>query len=80
MSPRSKREVLEAIIVRYRKAARTVKSAILNEFCEACGYHRKHALRLLNTFQRFNRPRKRQRGRAPAPGGQFRLAVPRGLW
>jgi hypothetical protein len=64
MSPRSKREVLEAILVRYRKSARTVKTAILNEFCEACGYHRKHALRLLNTFQRFNKPKKRQRGRA----------------
>jgi hypothetical protein len=40
MSPRSKREVLEAIIVRYRKATRTVKTAILTEFCETCGYHR----------------------------------------
>lgn len=63
MSPRSKREYLEAIVVRYRKAARKVKTTILNEFCSTCGYHRKHAVRLLNTFQRFLKPKKRQRGR-----------------
>jgi len=65
MSPRSKREVLEAIVVRYRKAARAVKTAILSEFCETCGYHRKHAVRLLATFRRFNKPVVRKRGRAP---------------
>ena len=65
MSPRSKREVLEAIVVRYRKATRAVKTTILNEFCETCGYHRKHAIRLLATFRRFNKPVVRKRGRAP---------------
>jgi hypothetical protein len=65
MSPRSKREVLEAIVVRYRKATRAVKTAMLNEFCETCGYHRKHAVRLLATFRRFNKPVVRKRGRAP---------------
>jgi hypothetical protein len=54
---------MEAIFVRYRKAARQVKTAILNEFCSTCGYHRKHAVRLLNAFQRFQKPKKRQRGK-----------------
>jgi len=65
MSPRSKREYLEAIIVRYRRAARKVKTAILNEFCSTCHYHRKHALRLLNAAQRFQKPKKQPRGRKP---------------
>jgi hypothetical protein len=65
MSPRSKREYLEAILVRYRRAARKVKTAILNEFCSTCSYHRKHALRLLNTAPRFQKPKKHPRGRKP---------------
>lgn len=65
MSPRSKREVLEAIVIRYRNATRTIKTAILNEFCETCGYHRKHAVRLLATFRRFRKPAVRKRGREP---------------
>ena len=65
MSPRTKREVLEAIVVRYRKATRKTKTAILNEFCETCGYHRKHAVRLIATFRRFSKPAGRKRGRQP---------------
>ena len=41
MSPRSKREYLAAIVKRYRAASRKTKTAILNEFCSACGYHLK---------------------------------------
>ncbi|MDH4163348.1 MAG: integrase [Nitrospirota bacterium] len=65
MSPRSKREYLDAIVVRYRRAARKVKTAILSEFCTTCNYHRKHALRLLSTAQRFQKPKKQPRGRKP---------------
>lgn len=63
MSPRSKREYLEAIVKRYRAASRTIKTAILNEFCAACGYHRKHALRLLRTFRWFTQKPPGKRGR-----------------
>jgi len=42
MSSRSKREYLEAIYPRYKAAARGQKKIILDEFCAACGYHRKH--------------------------------------
>jgi hypothetical protein len=43
----SRREYLEAIGKRYRKAARKEKSIILGEFCVICGYNRKYAIRLL---------------------------------
>jgi len=43
----SRREYLEAIGKRYRKATRKKKSIILGEFCATCGYNRKYAIRLL---------------------------------
>jgi len=43
----SRREYLEAIRNRYRKACRKEKSVILDEFCANCGYNRKYAIRLL---------------------------------
>jgi hypothetical protein len=48
MGPQSRREYLQAIHERYRQFGKNVKTQILDEFCEVCGYHRKHALRLLN--------------------------------
>lgn len=44
---RSRREYLEAIRARYRKARRKEKAVILDEFCANCGYNRKYAIRLL---------------------------------
>jgi hypothetical protein len=43
----SRREYLDAIRNRYRKAARKEKSIILGEFCATCGYNRKYAIRLM---------------------------------
>ncbi|RQW85227.1 MAG: hypothetical protein EHM79_12240 [Geobacter sp.] len=43
----SRREYLEAIRNRYRKACREKKSIILSESCANCGYNRKYAIRLL---------------------------------
>ncbi len=63
MSPRSKKEYLEAIVKRYRVSSRKIKTAMLNEFCAACHYHRKHALRLLQTFRRFTQKPPGKRGR-----------------
>ncbi len=65
MSPRSKREYLAAIVKRYRTASRRIKTVILNEFCSTCGYHRKHALRLIRTFRRFTTKTPAKRGRRP---------------
>src|SRR3990172_12716698 len=80
MSPRSKREYLEAIIVRYRHASRSSKTAILNEFCAACGYHRKHALRLLRTFRRFTQKPPATRGRKPVYDTETLLIPLKRIW
>ena len=64
MSPRSKKEYLEAIFPRYKKAkSKEQKTTILNEFCKVCGYHRKHAIRILSKFKRFVNPKPRKPGR-----------------
>lgn len=47
MSHRSKAEYLAAIRERYLRGTRAVKKVILDEFCAACDYHRKYAIRLL---------------------------------
>src|SRR5512139_2624544 len=65
MSPRSKKEYLETIFLRYKKASTKGKTAILNEFCATCGFHRKHAIRVLRKFKRFTKPQPKKRGRAP---------------
>lgn len=59
----AKMEYLETIYLRYKRASRKLKSLILNEFCENCSYHRKHAIRVLNNFKRFTKPKPRKRGR-----------------
>ena len=48
VSAQSKREYVQAIYQRYRRAGRPEKQRILDEFCEVTGHHRKHAIRLLN--------------------------------
>ena len=65
MSPRSKKEYVEAIFLRYKHASRKEKTTILNEFCTVCGYHRKYAIRLLKRFKRFTKPKPKKRGRLP---------------
>jgi len=47
MSLKSKRELLEAVQPRYLKANKAEKQKILDEFTNATGYHRKHAIRVL---------------------------------
>ena len=48
MSRRSRWEYLRKIHPRYQQAPAGLKQRILDEFCSNCGYHRKHAIRLLN--------------------------------
>jgi hypothetical protein len=65
MSPRSKREYVEAVFLRYKRSSRKAKTLILDEFCATCGYHRKYAIQLLRGFKRFIKPKKKKRGRKP---------------
>jgi hypothetical protein len=55
----SRREYLSAIRQRYCGATKEEKGQILQEFCEVCKYHRKHAIRLL---------KQQKRGQAKRPG------------
>ncbi len=48
MSLRARRELLNSIRERYRQAAKSTKTKILDEFMESTGYGRKHAVALLN--------------------------------
>lgn len=80
MSPRSKREYVEAVFLRYKKASRREKTKILDEFCATSGYHRKHAIRLLRRFKRFTKPKQKRKGRPPVYDSDV-LTVPlRRIW
>jgi len=58
MSNETKDEYLAATARRYHKAGRKYKKLILDEFCRVWGYHRKHAIRLLNgTLPQVHGPR-----------------------
>lgn len=70
MGKRERRAYLDAIRARYRRAKKAGKTAILNEFCAVCGYHRKYALRLLGApFRRTKKP-------ATKPGPTSRYDTP----
>lgn len=62
MSHEARMECVESIYLRYKRASRKEKTLILNEFSATCGYHRKHAIRLLKNFKRFTKPKPKKRG------------------
>jgi hypothetical protein len=80
MSPRSKKEYIEAIFLRYKHGSREEKTHILDEFCTICGYHRKHAIRLLKGFKRFTKPKTRRRGRIPVYQSDAILKPLKRIW
>ena len=70
MGKQERRAYLDAIRTRYRRARKAGKTAILNEFCAVCGYHRKYALRLLGA------PFRRKRASPSKPGPVSRYGTP----
>ncbi len=76
MVSRSKKEYLSSIKDRYRHAGRKYKKVILDEFCEVCGHHRKHAIRLLNQDER----RKRKKPGRPSKYGPGEIRVLENIW
>ena len=60
-----RRAITQAVRLRYRKAAKKIKSAILDEFCETTRYNRSYARRVMNSVGKTGRkkshygPRKR---------------------
>ena len=79
MSQSSKREYLKRIYPRYQKAEAEEKKRILDEFCVNCGYHRKHAIRLLNGSSPEEKRRRPRRPRKVTYGGQL-LSILRTVW
>ncbi len=77
MGGKSKREYLAAIRQRYIQASRKEKGIILREFCAVCGYHCKHAIRLLN--RRRKKPRGRP-GRRPVYHSPELLRALKRIW
>jgi len=76
MVTQTKKEYLARIKDRYRHAGRRHKKIILDEFCEVCGHHRKHAIRLLN---QDGRKKKRKPGR-PSKYGPAEIQVLENIW
>lgn len=77
MCGNSRQEYLAAILERYYQSTREEKGFILGEFCAVCGYHRKHAIRLLN--QRKRGPTKRP-GRRPLYRSREFLTALKRIW
>lgn len=69
MSFGARREFFFAIFERYRLAGKKEKKQILDEFCWACGYSRKYAIRLLRSGVE---PRRKRPGPAAKYGEKFR--------
>lgn len=76
MVQKTKREYVEAIRSRYKKASLEGKQRILDEFTAVCGYHRKHAIRMLN---RVPGVPKRKPGR-PSQYGEAEREVLEVIW
>jgi hypothetical protein len=76
MVSQSKKDYLARIKDRYRHAGRKYKKIILDEFCEVCGHHRKHAIRLLNQDGR----RKRKKPGRPSRYGPEEIQVLEEIW
>jgi len=76
MTTTSRKEYLERIRPRYKRAGRKYKKAILDEFCEVCGYSRKWAIKLLK--RPLGKPRRR--GGARRKYGPELLAPLRKVW
>ena len=73
MTGNSKRELLEAIRPRYRRANKAEKTCILDEFVAITGYHRKHAIRLLK--HGVKKPKRKKRGRPKVYTGEVISAL-----
>ena len=81
MSPTAKAEYLNKIIPRYKKAAKTEKNTILNEFCTVCHYNRKYAIRLLNNgLHTNNKSNLSKRGRKKQYNHPMIIVVLTEIW
>lgn len=64
MSPKTKQEYTAIIAKRYKRANIVQsKKIILDEYCKTTGYHRKHAIRKLNNYKFYIKPKRKNPGK-----------------
>jgi len=81
MSPMATREYLAAMRRRYlRTKSRSEKALILDEICATCGFHRKHAIRLMGRRKRGPKRPPEQRGRPSTYRGEELLKPLKKIW
>jgi hypothetical protein len=80
MSQLSKHEYFCLMYARYQKASSEQdKSALLDELCQVCGYHRKHAIRKLNQPLSKRKPKRRRRARGATYSAKV-IGVLKAVW
>lgn len=80
MSPDSKKDYIETIYLRYKKASKKQKTAILNEFCRNCNYNRDYAIRKLQYFKRFTKPKPKKRGKPSKYNNPEIIEILKQIW
>lgn len=76
MSPKSKNEYTAIMANRYKRVKKfNQKNLILNEYCRITGCHRKHAIRKLNNFKFFIKPKCKRSGK-PSKYNKSKILLP----
>ena len=71
---------LSSLSNRYKTAGKREKGIILNELCESSGFHKKHAIRLLNSAMKRRQPKKNRGGRPPIYPAKLYLEPLKRIW
>lgn len=71
---------LNNMIKKYHSSGRRQKGEILNELCSVSGYHKKHAIRLLNQRKKHCKPMKETRGRPSQYPSESYLEPLKRIW
>ena len=71
---------LDNMLKRYKKANRRQKGELLDELCAASGYHKKHAIRLLNKRKKRRSRPKETRGRPEKYPHSLYLEPLKNIW
>jgi hypothetical protein len=71
---------LTSLLKRYKTANKHEKGIILNELCESSGFHKKHAIRLLNSAMKKRQPNKNRGGRPPIYPAKLYLEPLKRIW
>ena len=71
---------MDATWKRYRQASKAAKTRILNEVCEATGYHRKYAITRIGRFEECGKPKPPTRRRKKRSYGPEVMKVVEKVW